>query len=81
MYESRTPNVAFEYNPKTEEKWDVHKRDGLCEFRTGQRPNPWREGGDDDDDDDDDDYDGVENVKIHILYSLNFLSKIVLLIR
>ena len=66
MDESRIRNVAFEYIHKTEEKWDVHKRDGRCEVRTGQRPNPWRE------DYDDYDYDDVENVKMKILYSVIF---------
>ena len=74
MDESRIPNVAFEYNPKKEEKWDVHKRDGCCEVRTDPRPKPWREEDYDDDD--------VENVEIHILYSVNFFfTKIVLLVR
>jgi hypothetical protein len=71
MDESRIPNVAFEYNSKTEEKWDVHKREGRCEVRTGHRPNPRREDVDDDDDDDDNG-DNVENVKIHILHSVIF---------
>ena len=74
MDELRIPNVAFDYNPKTEEKWDVYKRDERCEVRTDQKPNPLRKDNDDDDDDEDDDEDddddNVENVKINILYSV-----------
>lgn len=38
--------------PLVEEMWDIQERDGYCEVRTSQRPNPWKEeeagGGDDD---------------------------------
>ena len=29
-----------------EEMWDIQEIDGHCEVRTGQRPNPWKEEGD-----------------------------------
>jgi hypothetical protein len=34
--------------------WDVQERDGHCEVATGQRPNPWKEDGDNNDDKGDD---------------------------
>jgi len=48
---SRISKIASNIIANVEEMWDVQERDGHCEFRTGQKLNPWK---DDDDDDDDD---------------------------